>query len=367
MKLSHRFFAMFGAVILGGACSEPTSTTIPTLTWFDETGAAAVAAPPGAVTVMSQNLYVGADVDVVIRALASPDPSDDVPALLEAIQTLAVTDFPTRAGALAGTIAAERPQVVGLQEVSVIDIDLTPLGLPVVIHQDFLATLQADLATRGLHYAVAAQVQNITAQPLPGIQLVDYDVLLVDTDRATASNGAGHTFAANIGVVAPGVELKRGWVSADVTIAGRTYAIASTHLESGQAPGLAQLRAAQAQELAGSLPADRPAIVLGDMNDTPGSPMYQVLTGAQLGDAWGTLRPDAPGFTCCETADLSNPVPQLVERIDYVFTRLGETQRPGEIHRIGEVPADRVPVGGPAFRIWPSDHAGVVLEIWARR
>ncbi len=38
------------------------------------------------VGVMTQNMYVGADLDVVIAALASPDPNDDVPALLGAIQ-----------------------------------------------------------------------------------------------------------------------------------------------------------------------------------------------------------------------------------------------------------------------------------------
>ena len=37
---------------------------------------------------MTWNMYVGADVDAVIAALLSPDPSDDQPALLAAIGTL---------------------------------------------------------------------------------------------------------------------------------------------------------------------------------------------------------------------------------------------------------------------------------------
>src|SRR2546427_5415495 len=86
---------------------------------------------PGArtITVMTRNLYIGADVDQVIGALASPDPNDDVPALLAAIAVLQRTDFPTRAGALADEIARARPHVVGLQEVDQLHIDLSGLGL----------------------------------------------------------------------------------------------------------------------------------------------------------------------------------------------------------------------------------------------
>src|SRR3989442_15809035 len=112
------------------------------------------APPPGArdITVMTQNLYVGADVDLVIHALATPDPNDDLPALLFAIQTLGQTDFPARAEAIADEIQRARPHAVGLQEVSQIDIDLRPLSLPFVLCQDFLAFLPCALVTRGLDY-----------------------------------------------------------------------------------------------------------------------------------------------------------------------------------------------------------------------
>ena len=87
---------------------------------------------------------------------------------------------------------------------------------------DFLAMLQAKLAARGLNYALAAQVQNITAVPFPGISLVDHDAMLVDADRVTVASAGGQNFAINVGVVAPGVELKRGWVWARTTIDGGT-------------------------------------------------------------------------------------------------------------------------------------------------
>lgn len=77
-----------------------------------------------------------------------------------------LTAFPLRAEALADEVAKARPHVLGLQEVSQIDVDLNPVGVPLVIHQDFIAILQAALAARGLNYVVAASIENINAVPV---------------------------------------------------------------------------------------------------------------------------------------------------------------------------------------------------------
>ncbi len=317
------------------------------------------------VTVMTRNMYIGADVDAVIGALASPDPGDDLPALLGAIAVLQRTDFPARVEALADEIARARPHVVGLQEVDSLGIHLAALGLPIDIEQEFLSALQAALAARGLDYAVAGLVVNVTAAPFPGIGLRDHDVILVDAERVTVNPAVtAQTFTFNIGPVAPGVVLQRGLVMIDVTIEGTPIRIASTHLESGGAPGLSALRAAQAAELASVVGAASPAILLGDFNDTPGSTMYGVVTGAGFTDAWGALRPGALGFTCCEAADLSNQVAGLSQRIDYVFVRGLAGSRGnvlGQVEIVGARPGDRV--AGPFYPIWPSDHAGVVLDV----
>ncbi len=170
--------------------------------------------PPSArdITVMTQNLYVGADVDLVIRALGTPDPGDDFPALMFAIATVGKTDFPARAEAIADEIARARPHAVGFQEVSKIDIDLTPLGAPAVIHQDFLAILQSALAARGLHYTVAGTSDNINVSLVSGlVRLVDHDALLVDADRVTINEASAQDFSVNLGQVAAGVVLIRGY------------------------------------------------------------------------------------------------------------------------------------------------------------
>jgi hypothetical protein len=360
MRPVSRAVGLAGMVLFTAcAADQPTAPEALQSSTMDEHQVALGAAH---INAMTRNLYIGADVDKVIAALASPDPTDDITALLGALAVLQATDFPTRAAAIAGEVARNHPDVIGLQEVSKLDVDLTAFGIPAVVHQDFLAILLSALEERGLHYSVAASIQNTSAAPLPGISLVDFDVLLVRDGRVSVGPGVvARNYSNNIGAVAPGVTIIRGWVAINATIDGHPYTVASTHLESGSAPGLDQLRAAQATELVGSLAAAPRVVILGDFNDVPGSLMYQVVTGAGYADTWGELRPRQPGYTCCQVEDLSNQVSVLDQRIDYVFARGAGGPRGhllGVIHEVGDQPHDRV--AGPSHRIWPSDHAGLV-------
>ncbi|HYC30692.1 MAG TPA: endonuclease/exonuclease/phosphatase family protein [Gemmatimonadales bacterium] len=354
MRAVRSFLA--AALLLAAGCAEDGDTPLgPTVEPPADEGVGSAFG----LAVMTQNLYVGADVDAVIGALASPDPADDVPALLTAVETLRRTDWGRRASAIADAIARYRPHAVGLQEVSTIDLTIPPLGVDV--HLSFLPSLLEELGDRGLTYTAAARVSNFEVSPFPGVTLADEDVLLVDASRVAVHGTTARKFTANVGQVAPGVVLERGWVSASVSVGGKSYTIASTHLEAGSVAGLAQLRALQAGELAQSLAGAGTAIVMGDLNDVPGSPMHQVLAGAGYADLWAELRPGVVGFTCCHLPDLSETVPRFDERIDYVFVRgLGDDLH-GQVLRLGEVPADRV--AGPDHPIWPSDHAGLMARL----
>lgn len=356
--------------MLSGACKDlPFEVPAGSQNWLTEQLVASSGTP--GITVMTQNLYVGADVDLVIRALGTPDPGDDFPALVFAIQTVGKTDFPARAQAIADEIARVRPHAVGLQEVSQINIDLRPLGVPLVVDQDFLALLQAALAGRGLHYQVAATSDNINVTLVSGlVRLRDHDALLIDADQVTVNEAGGQDFAVNLGQVADGVVLIRGWVFARTTIAGQSYTFASAHTEAnlaGAPPGvLEQIRAAQVGEMVAAIGSSDRVVLMGDLNDTPGSPMYGVLTSTGFTDTWAAMRPGAgaEGLTCCHVADLSDQVANFDQRIDYVWTRgfardNGTIQ--GSIDRFGNVPADRLT--GPAYPIWPSDHAGLVAAL----
>ncbi len=322
------------------------------------------------VTVMSRNMYIGADVDAVIAALASPDPDDDLPTLTGAIAVLEQTDFPARAAAIADEIQRTRPHLVGLQEVSDIDIDLTELGLPIDVQISFLPVLLDELASRGLTYDAAATVQNITAMPLPGIRLVDHDVMLVDRSRVTVTPGSvqGKRFDLNLGTVVPGVDLFRGWVSLEAVVDGSTYTVVSTHLESGPGGELEFLRTVQALEIIAATQNAPRVILLGDLNDVPDSPMHQTLREIGFQDVWTSLRPGVTGNTCCHAADLSNPQADMTMRLDYVFSRgvLGQPQAgvQGQIDLVGLGPQEQLPASGPR---WSSDHAGVVATLLTPR
>src|SRR5262245_18857189 len=83
------------------------------------------AAPPGKpVTVMTRNLYLGADLNPAIRAALAQPAGSFAQLVALANGTHAVrsvvdqTDFPVRARLLAGEIVAAKPDMVGLQEVA---------------------------------------------------------------------------------------------------------------------------------------------------------------------------------------------------------------------------------------------------------
>jgi endonuclease/exonuclease/phosphatase family metal-dependent hydrolase len=314
------------------------------------------------VSVMTRNMYVGLDVDAVIGALASADPTDDLPALMQGLTVLNQTDHSARIDAIADEIVRRMPDAVGLQEVSTIDVDLSGLGLPVTVHQDFLSALLTSLAAKGAHYDVGGAVTNLQATPFPGISVTDRDVLLVRHGRVQVDAVLAQSYSTNIGPVVPGVSLVRGFVLVNGHVDGREVAFASTHLESGPGFPLSQLRAAQATELAAFLPTDRPVFVMGDFNDDPSSAMYAVLAQAGLLDLWGARHSRLPGFTCCQIADLSNAVSILDRRFDFIFVRgLSKEHLAGTVDLVGERPSDRI--AALFYPVWPSDHAGLYAKV----
>jgi endonuclease/exonuclease/phosphatase family metal-dependent hydrolase len=319
-----------------------------------------------AITVLTRNVYPGADLDAVIAALMSEDPNDDAPALVTAINTLQATDIATRARGFADEIAHTNADVVGFQEVDQLGIHIPPLGVDLDL--DYLAIIRNALAERGLHYEVGAQVENIDVTLQGGaITFKDFDVVLYNADRVQWQTVLAQNFATNLGEVAPGVVLKRGYIEGTATIGTATYTVVSTHPEPdlNAETDLSELRYAQMLEIATVLGDASPAIVMGDLNDVPGSLEYQVLTGAGFTDVWTALKPNQDGFTCCHLADLSDSRSNFVKRIDFVFARgfgHGNRDLNGWVTIVGDQPGDRLT--GPLYPIWPSDHAGVAAKLF---
>lgn len=355
MKRNVRGVLVLG-LVLAAACSDNPGAPSP--------GNMDAVIAPGhghQITVMSRNMYIGADLDAVKAALTSSDPADDFPAMINAATVLQETDYDLRVEALMSEVARRLPAVVGLQEVTQIYVDLSAYGAPIVINGDFLVDVEEQVALRGLPYVVGAKVQNWVASPLPGINLVDFDVILVDPSRVTVGGHFSHTFSNNEGVIFPGVNQIRGWTGIEATIEGQQFAFVTTHLESGAGQGA--LRAAQAAELMEAM-AIRPRVILmGDFNDVAGSPMYRRIREAGFRDVWASLRTE-PGYTCCMLPDLSNERPRLDQRIDYIFAKgmdFPERGLVGDVWLTGIERTDRF--DGSTHTLWPSDHAGLVARL----
>ena len=328
-------------------------------------------------TVMTQNLYLGAALD---SALSAQTPEAFVAAVAQIYGTMLFTNFPVRAAALADEIAAEGPDIIGLQEVSNWSAVPTHEGANPPSF-DFLAILQSELERRGLDYDVAAVSDNAHIGPVPlvapefgcqppddnptfpncVVSLADRDVILVNDDtpglKVTDAMNGNFSPIAQVVITTPvgRFSFNRGWAAIDATLRGTEFRFVNTHLE---VENFVPVQVAQVRELlAGPLRTHRPVIAVGDFNSGPGSTStrpYELLIKALFFDVWWLNGRDT-GRTCCQNETLTNIESELTSRIDLVLVRLA---LPTEAHRVGHERLERTE---PPF--WVSDHAGVVATV----
>lgn len=322
---------------------------------------------------MTRNLYLGASLTPIFAAAQGTDPNALVGAASAAWLQILASDFPSRAEELADELAAEMPDLVGLQEVTLYRMGpfnpAQPATTPVL---DFLGLLQSEIAERDLPYAVVSQITAFdgeltvfTPSGLRDIRLTDRDVILARTDLPTSlmklSNPQSGLYDAHLTVpslfVPGGLPIVRGWTSVDVKSRGKTFRFIDTHLEAFSDPH----QVAQSIELLNG-PADTslPVVMAGDFNspaDGSGSASYGNIVAAGFSDVWSEVFPGDTGYTCCHDADLISAPGDLHERIDILFFRGGDMSA-SEAEIIGEEAGDKTPAG-----LWPSDHAGVVGTI----
>lgn len=367
------------ALFVGTACSDLSVTDT-----LDESAITAGKSPavarsgPGALTVMTRNVYIGAGVDAII---AEQDQQKIPFMVAEAFQTMQETRFEERAHAFAREIATYQPHLVGLQEITRVrlqspgDLLLGGTTLAEDVFLDHLDVLMSTLAAYELDYVIAGVIENIDVElpmfvgPDPfnplnydDIRVTDFDVLLARGDVGLA-NIAEVNFA--VGMPVPGLgTLGRGYVAADATVNGRTYRVATTHFESE----IQEIRMAQAQELIATLTSSPyPVIVMGDLNTrAPDGATYGMFMDGDYVDAWDRNQiPHAgPGFTCCHPGTLLGTARVPDKRIDLVLFR-SPNSRHGHgglgsvfVEVVGEEPSDLTSPTG----LWPSDHDGVVAS-----
>jgi hypothetical protein len=343
------------------------------------------------ITLMTRNLYLGADLAPV---LASQTPEEFLSAAQAALAQVAANNFPERAKALAAEIVDKKPQIVSLQEVYSFTLNGQNGPLP---FRDYLADLMAALAEQGADYKVAAVVKDLDVHiPLGGnlIGVIDRDVILAQGDVATgvvpianvcskpSMDGCNYQVVATATTPLGNIAIERGFVAVDALLGSTLVRFVDTHLEepgrelNPANPLLASIfQAAQAFEMISTLaqfpnPQGAKIVVASDINSTPldqiidlGPPYGQIVPPymqfalAGYTDAW-TLRPgNPPGFTCCQAENLLNPDSILSDRRDVTFSRempYGMVM----VNLVGNEETDKTPSG-----LWPSDHAGVVTQM----
>ena len=331
------------------------------------------------ITVMSRNLYLGANLDQAIAAIFSGNPDAISQAATATWASVMATNFPERAEVLADEIAHSQPHLVGLQEVS-----LYRTGPPDTFSEnptpsrrvrlDYLEILLQELNERGLHYAPVAVTKNFDVEnpgeTAPGvlqdIRLTDRDVILARTDLPSSELKLSNVQTANfhtnatlpIGNSGQFVTIWRGWGSVDVTSRGHKFRFINTHLE--QEGFFSQVQIAQGNEvLSGPANTSLPVILVGDYNsraDGTGTPTYSNLTGAGFTDAWSVTHPGELGNTFGHEPLLLNTTVNLTQRIDLVLFRGSVSAVNADV--VGDELGDRTPSG-----LWPSDHAGLMATL----
>jgi endonuclease/exonuclease/phosphatase family metal-dependent hydrolase len=322
-------------------------------------------------TVMTQNLYLGAS---LTPAIAATSEAEFVEAVATIYGTVLFTDFPTRSEQIAAEIRASGADIIGLQEVS----DWTVLGgVGDVPSLDFLNILMSDL---GPDYSVAAVSYNAALGPFPlalpgtscepifvpeappifpcGVQFEDRDVIVVKDNPAlevTGSAAGNFDEQVVLSILGQPLSFDRGWALIDGTFEGKKFRFVNTHLETEDWP--AEQEAQAAEFLAGPAKAGGAVIAVGDFNsaaDGSTTTSYRTLTKSYFDDAWD-VNPGNDGLTCCQNGTLTNFPSALESRIDLVLTHAAARTLSAEV--VGDEPFQGAPP------LWPSDHAGVVAVI----
>ena len=325
---------------------------------------ASAVADDATVRVMTRNLYQGSNFEAILTATT---PGAFVAAVTLTYQELLDSNRTERAQAVAREIARERPDLVGLQEATILR---TGGALATTVVSDQVQALLDKLDDLGRPYEVVGVVPGIDVQAPTTLGFNvrhTYRTILIaragyGSDLELSNTQVQHYLANRVFSTAVGVPFinTRGWASVDVRIRSRKFRFVTTHLEAS--PPFSTQQAQASELLATAANTTMPIVMVGDFNSDannsadPTFPTYLLLTGAGFKDAWKEKYPSLPGLTCCQDPDLLNPTSLLTQRVDLILYRGDFSVR--DIKVVGNMPSDRTASGQ-----WPSDHAGVVAGL----
>jgi endonuclease/exonuclease/phosphatase family metal-dependent hydrolase len=317
------------------------------------------------VRVMTRNMYQGSDFAAIFAATT---PAQFVAAVTTVYNEIIASNPAERAAAMAKEIARERPDLVGLQEATILR---NGGAIATNVVSDLTQLLLDKLDDMGRPYEVVAVMPGIDVQAPSTLGFNvrhTYRTVLIaragfGSNLELSNMQVQHFIANRVIPTAVGQSLvnTRGWASVDVRVRGRKFRFVTTHLEN--TPPFSTQQAQAAELLAAAANTTMPVIMVADFNTDaansadPTFPTYQLLTvTGGFKDAWKEKFPSLSGFTCCQDDDLLNPTSLLSTRVDLILYRGDISVR--DIKLVGHLPSDRTPSG-----LWPSDHAGVVAGL----
>ncbi len=310
------------------------------------------------VTVMSRNLYLGAD---IITLVSAPDVAGEKLKAAALHRTVDRTNFALRARAIAQEIASTKPDIVGLQEVARYyrSADATPGQAATRPLYDWMTLLQRQLkAKRQAYKVVVEQTELDVTVPSAegyGLRLKLGNAVLVRRGKGARISGVrklSGIFKDQLQVTLPSgkVALRRGYAGIDGKVAGRRFRFLDPHAEAYSAAAAK----GQFQQLLKGAAKSRtlPTIIAGDFNSDPRDAepnAYRAVTGA------GFLDTGRRVATCCQSETVNNPRSELKTWIDHIVVRPRAKVLSTRV--FGNRPSDRI------RGLWPSDHAGVIATI----
>jgi endonuclease/exonuclease/phosphatase family metal-dependent hydrolase len=298
--------------------------------------------------------------------LSAQTPQQFVAAATAIYQHILATNPAERVTAIAQELARLQPDLVGLQQASIVR---TGNGPPATsVEFDFVQMLLAQLANQGMQYGVVAVLPGLDGEAPTAlgfdVRITTRDVIIARTDLPAEdfelSNLqirpylAAFTFQTPLGTFVD----PSGFAAIDVKLRDQSFRFVTTHLDVN--PAISFPQALELVEIIGDT--SLPIVLVCDCNSTPDVPTdptfptYKLMKDAGFVDAFRTAHPTDPGFTFGQAEDLLNPVSSLSRRIDLVQFR-GPFTIQG-VHVFGADLADRTPSS-----LWPSDHAGVAATL----
>jgi endonuclease/exonuclease/phosphatase family metal-dependent hydrolase len=381
------------------------------------------AAEPYQVTVMSRNLYLGADVGVALELIPN------FPAAAQFMwDQVKKTDFPKRAKKLAGEAALDKPDLIGIQEATIWYCRKNAWSEKVEVFNFLDQFIESTKAT-GTSYSLAKFGGVLAFNPGYSIAAIPYltkvndpetfpaifgsesascgftigDAILVRDDLASKIKQVGNTeYDATYAIVPTLMTIYRGYTWVDYQVKDSLVRVVSTHLESIWDENKIPNSALQAAQLVDDLKSSKmPLIVMGDFNadyrdprpkgaPNPGEqPVVSEscpTSGASKCNAYKTMieagfsnaSPDAQDpkhFSWGSAALLDGPDPKraqvaaqygnqygFTDRLDYIFTKNVYANISSKM--IGNIYPDGSSIWDCGNKkCFASDHAGVVATI----